>query len=79
MKNSKKWYVYIIQTHSGKLYTGITVDLDRRFSEHSKKQNSKGAKFFRSQLPKKIVFKEEYLNRSEAKKEKFRLRNLVEK
>ena len=34
-KKSRHWLVYMIETRSGKLYTGITTDLDRRFRQHS--------------------------------------------
>jgi putative endonuclease len=48
--SEKKWMVYLIQTESGKIYTGITNDLDRRLEAH---QNQKrGARFFRISGPK---------------------------
>ena len=28
------WYVYIIECQDGKLYVGMTEDVDRRFKEH---------------------------------------------
>ena len=28
------WYVYIIKSKNGSLYTGITTDIHRRFKEH---------------------------------------------
>ncbi len=58
----KKWTIYIIETHSGKYYTGVTTDIERRFTEHS--SSSKGAKFFNTSLPKKIVYMEFAKNRS---------------
>lgn len=61
-----KWVVYLIQTMNGKLYTGITNNLERRFEAH-KKQN-KGARFFRISTPEKIVRIEHFANRSEATK-----------
>ena len=63
MKKDKNWQVYIIKTNTGKLYTGITTDVKRRFGEHKK---NKGAKYFRLESPKEIVFLEVYKNRSEA-------------
>ncbi len=30
------WYLYMIQCRDGQLYTGITTDVARRFSEHEK-------------------------------------------
>lgn len=60
------WTVYIIQTSSGKFYTGITTNLQRRFFDH--KYTKKGARFFHTSSPKEIVFEELYPNRSEASK-----------
>lgn len=64
--SNDEWEVYIIQDMSGKLYTGITNNLERRFLEHKTKKN--GAKFFRLSSPKKILFREKHINRSEASK-----------
>ena len=71
MKKDKIWQVYIIQTNTGKLYTGITTDISRRFSEHKKK---KGAKYFRLEKPNKVVFIEACKNRSEATKRELELK-----
>lgn len=60
------WEVYIIQTESGKLYTGITNDISRRFSNHLNKRG--GARFFHFSNPEKIVYRELHPNRSEASK-----------
>jgi putative endonuclease len=49
----KNWYLYIIETQQGKLYTGITVDVPRRFKQHI---NGTGAKFFRIDKPKTIQY-----------------------
>lgn len=71
------WKVYIIQTESGKLYTGITNNLERRFAAHQKQQ--KGARFFHFSSPHKIVFQESYPNRSEASKREFSLKKMSRK
>ena len=71
MKKDKIWQVYIIQTKSGKLYTGITTDINRRFNEHKKK---KGAKYFRLENPQKVVFIEACKNRSEATKRELQIK-----
>lgn len=60
-----EWFVYIILTEKNRLYTGITTDVERRFQEHSGLM-PKGAKFFRSDKPKKIVYVVICENRSEA-------------
>ncbi len=62
--NKKQWYVYIIECSDGAYYTGITTDLKRRFAEHA--GNGKGAKFFYSRRPMRIVFKENTDDRSSA-------------
>lgn len=49
----KNWYLYIIETQRGRLYTGITVDVPRRFKQHVQ---GTGAKFFRIDKPKKIQY-----------------------
>lgn len=64
VKKKKEWEVYIIQTQSNKLYTGITTNLPRRFLEHQ--GNQRGAKFFRTSQPEKILFREKHKNRSSA-------------
>lgn len=59
------WYVYVILTGKGKLYTGISTDPERRFIEHLC-DRKKGAKYFRSDTPVKIVYLEEWETMSEA-------------
>ncbi len=58
------WDVYIVETDNGKLYTGITTDLDRRFDEH--RGSPRGAKFFRISSPARIVFRERHADRAAA-------------
>lgn len=61
------WWLYMITTASGKLYTGITTDVDRRFAEHVS-DKVKGAKFFRSDAAKAVVYREACDDRSQASK-----------
>jgi putative endonuclease len=68
------WQVYIIQSKSGKLYTGITTDIKRRLDEHKKK---KGAKFFRFENPQEVVFVEACKNRSYATKREIEIKKLT--
>ena len=67
------WVVYIIETEDGKLYTGITNDLERRFEVH---KNQKGARFFHFSKPEKILFRELHPNRSEASKREAAIKRL---
>jgi putative endonuclease len=48
-------YVYILECSNGKYYTGSTIDIDRRLSEH---QAGLGANFTRKNLPFKLVYVE---------------------
>ena len=34
--HSRTWSVYIVKCRGGQLYTGISIDVDKRFSEHQK-------------------------------------------
>lgn len=61
------WFVYIIQSEKGHLYTGITTDVDRRFKEHSD-STKKGAKYFRGKVPVEVVFQKTFKDRSSASK-----------
>jgi putative endonuclease len=65
MKNDR-WFVYIIESSNGRLYTGITTDVERRFKEHL--TSPKGAKFFRSTKPKQVIFTKSFVGRSLASK-----------
>lgn len=77
MAKKAAWEVYIIQAKSGKLYTGITTDLDRRFSEHQKKR--KGARFFRFSSAGSVVFREPQPNRSKATKREIKIKKMSRK
>ena len=68
------WEVYIIETASGKLYTGITTDLDRRFAAHS--SGAKGARFFRFSKPRAILFREKQPNRSKATRREIAIKKM---
>lgn len=77
MSTDALWEVYIIQSKSGTLYTGITTDLDRRFANHQ--SGNKGARFFRISEPDKIVFRESHQNRSEATKREIEIKKMTRK
>ncbi|WP_105101437.1 GIY-YIG nuclease family protein [Microbulbifer pacificus] len=60
------WFVYMIRTRSGSLYTGITRDVARRFDEHS--GSPKGAKALRGRGPLTLEFQRAVADKSEALK-----------
>ena len=69
------WYVYIILTAKNRLYTGVSTDPERRFIEHLT-DPKKGAKFFRSDSPEKIVYLEEVDSYSSALKREIAIKKL---
>lgn len=74
----KLWYVYMILTKKNRLYTGISTDPERRFIEHLC-DSKKGAKFFRSDSPEKIVYLEECPDYSSALKREIGIKKLSSK
>lgn len=70
------WWVYLIETESGKLYTGISTDVERRFTEHCQSAGNKGAKFFRTERPQTIVYREQCFDRSAASKREAAIKKL---
>ncbi len=53
----------MILCSDGSLYTGITNNLPRRFSQHC---SMRGAKYFRNKRPMGVVYAEDGFNRSAA-------------
>lgn len=73
------YFVYILETERGTFYTGIAKDVERRFQEHLDGTGSRGAKYTNANKPKRIVYKKEFENRSEASKEEARIKKLTRK
>jgi len=69
----KKFYTYILLTINNKLYCGYTDDLEKRFESHL---NGTASKFTRANKPVKIVYSNEYLTKSEAMREEYRIKKL---
>jgi len=49
------WYLYLIRTRDGSLYTGITKDVERRFAEH-RADRSRGSRYLRGRGPLALVY-----------------------
>lgn len=71
-----RYFVYILLCKDNSFYTGITTDLNRRFREH---QSGKGGHYTRSRGVLKIVFIEEWGNRSLASKREVEIKKLCRK
>ena len=49
-----QWHLYMIRCGKGTLYTGITTDVARRFSEHQR-GSSRSAKYLRGRGPLTLI------------------------
>lgn len=74
--SSNPWFLYLIRTHKGSLYTGITTDVDRRFLEHQL-GGLKGAKFLKGKGPLTLEFSTIVKNRSVALKLEYKVKQLT--
>lgn len=66
MTGEKAWFVYMLRTAAGSLYTGITTDLARRQLEHE--GGKRGARSLRSKGPLQLVWYQSAADRSQASK-----------
>jgi putative endonuclease len=71
---SAPYFVYILECGDGSLYTGITTDVKRRFSEH---KSGIGSNFTRAKKTKRIVYTEQHLDRSSAQKREAKIKRLT--
>lgn len=67
------FYVYILKCNDNTLYTGYTVDLNRRIETHNK---GLGAKYTKGRLPVEVVYQEVFSNKSEALKREIAIKKL---
>jgi len=65
----------LIRCRHGRLYTGITTDVLRRFEEH-KSHDKKGSKYLRGKSPLKLVMKKRIGNKSLALKIEAKVKKL---
>jgi len=72
-EQSPVWFIYLIRCHNGNLYTGISTDVARRFSEH---QAGKGAKYLRGKGPLQLVYQRKIGSHSEALKAEISVKKL---
>lgn len=69
------WYVYIVQTYSGLLYTGISTDPQRRLRQHSGELRG-GAKALRGKGPLQLVYQSEPQDKQSAARTEYQLKQL---
>ncbi|WP_332705552.1 GIY-YIG nuclease family protein [Plesiomonas shigelloides] len=66
------WWLYMVRMADGRLYTGISTDVARRFSQHV---NGKGARALRGKGPLTLVWQQQVGARSVALKLEYRLKH----
>ena len=66
------WLVYMLECSDNSIYTGITNNLENRLKKH---QSGDGAKYLRGRLPIKLIYKELFINRSEATKREISIKS----
>lgn len=66
------WHVYILLCENHSLYTGISNNLKQRFLDH---QKGKGGKYTRSFPPLRIIYTEEYSNKSDVLKRELEIKS----
>ena len=69
----KPWYLYLIECQDGTYYAGITTDVEKRYQTHV---DGKGAKYTRARKPKRLLGARKYVNRSEAAKAEWVIKQL---
>lgn len=69
-------YVYILRCKDGTLYTGWTLDLEKRLESHNA---GRGAKYTKPRLPVELVYFEEVTSKSAALKREAELKKLTRK
>ncbi len=70
------WFVYMVRCADDTLYTGITLDLARRVSEHNAK-GMLGASYTRGRGPVTLVYSEAVATRSDAARREHELKKLT--
>lgn len=64
----KKYYFYVLLCKDGSFYGGFTTDLENRLANHN---SGKGAKYTKTRRPVKLIYHEEFTNKSLALKREY--------
>ena len=70
----KTWKLYMLRCRDGSLYTGITMDIEKRIAAHN---SGKGAKYTRSRKPVELVYQEDCEDHSHALRRELEIKTLT--
>ena len=68
------WHVYLIECRDGSLYTGIAVDVGKRYRQH---EAGTGARYTRAHPPLRLLGHRACADRSEASRLEYRIKRLT--
>ncbi len=68
-----KWFVYLVRAANQALYCGISLDAQKRFSQHCA---GKGARFFATSPAQALVYVEECIDKSTALRRELAIKRL---
>jgi len=67
------WFVYLLECRDGSVYTGIAVDVERRFAAHVA---GKGARYTRSHPPLRVLARFAHPDRASASRAEYAIKQL---
>jgi len=70
---SATWFVYILECRDGSLYTGIAIDVTRRYAVHAA---GKGARYTRAHPPARVLATFAHPDRGAASKAEYAIKQL---
>jgi putative endonuclease len=70
------WHIYMLECKDGKLYTGITNNIERRIKAHN---SGNGCRFTRYRIPLTLVYSEDCSSRPDALKREAQIKKLPRK
>ena len=68
-----QWHVYLIECRDGSLYTGVAIDVDRRYAQHVA---GKGARYTRAHPPLRLLARFPCADRASACRAEYAVKQL---
>jgi len=68
------WHVYLIECRDGSLYTGVAIDVDRRYAQHVA---GKGARYTRAHPPLRLLARFACVDRAAACRAEYAVKQLT--